>query len=310
LSGAVGAAAARVSDALEPHRELLWSLCYRLTGDAADADDLVQETFARALQRPPPDREAPLRPWLTRVAVNLALDHLRRRKRRPYPGVWMPAPVETGELASPEPGPAARYDLLESATMAFLLALEALTPAQRAVLLLRDVFDEPAREIAEALGIGEVNVRVILLRARARMSAYDAARVVPTRALQQSTRKAVGEFMAALGEGDLPRARSMLTASVRAAGDGAGRYKAGLRWVVGRQNVSHLYDHIVRTTPVAASELRLINGLPALVLSLQPAPGLPERAVIQLDVDASGQVREIRAVLAPEKLTHVAPRSG
>lgn len=297
-------------EALEPQRKFLWALCYRMTGDAAEADDLVQETFARALQRPPPGGEAAARPWLTRVAVNLALDHLRVRKRGRYPGVWLPSPIETGDLASTGQGPAARYDLLESATMAFLLALEALTPAQRAVLLLSDVFDEPSREIAGALGLSEVNVRVILMRARQRMAAYDGARTIPTAALQEKTRKAVAEFMGALAAGDVSRARSMLTESARACGDGRGRYKAGMRWVLGADKVSRLYEHIVRSTPVAATEVRMVNGLPALVVAFHPAPGGPDRAVIQMDVDGSGRIREIRSVLVPEKLTHVAPLAG
>ncbi|MEW6270578.1 MAG: sigma-70 family RNA polymerase sigma factor [Thermodesulfobacteriota bacterium] len=126
------------------HQRFLWGLCYRLTGSAADADDLVQATFVRALERPPARTDEPWRPWLTRVAVNLGRDLLRRRKRRGYVGPWLPSPIETGEqpLASFEPEIASgvttegRYDMLESVSIAFLVALEALTPKQRAVLLL------------------------------------------------------------------------------------------------------------------------------------------------------------------------------
>jgi RNA polymerase sigma factor (sigma-70 family) len=124
-------------------------LCYRMTGNAADADDLVQETFVRAWKSPPERTEEPWRPWLARVAMNLSRDLLRRRKRRHYDGTWLPSPIETGDEAAAPPDepvdeqgdPLARYDMLESVSFAFLLALEALTPAQRAVLLLRDVFD-------------------------------------------------------------------------------------------------------------------------------------------------------------------------
>src|SRR5262249_22279358 len=131
----------------QAHRSFLWSLCYRLTGCAADADDLVQETFVRALEKPPARTDEPWRPWLVRVALNLGRDLLgRRRRRRGTP--WLPSPIGTDdEPPSFEPAagsqgcPAARYDLLESVSFAFLLALEALTPGQRAVLLLRDVFD-------------------------------------------------------------------------------------------------------------------------------------------------------------------------
>src|SRR6185436_13556133 len=170
------------AQALEIDRRLLWGLCYRMTGNAADADDLVQETFVRAIEKPPPRTDEPLRPWLVRVAMNLSRDLLRRRKREGYTGPWLPSPVPTDDEESPasyepatggEDSPVARYDLKESISFAFLLALEALTPSQRAVLLLRDVFDYSTSETAEALGITEANTKVVLLRARRNMKEYD-----------------------------------------------------------------------------------------------------------------------------------------
>src|SRR5262249_19218687 len=97
------------SDALSPgaadlfrnHGRFLWGLCYRMTGSAADADDLVQETFVRAIERPPRVLDRPWRPWLVRVAMNLARDQLRRRRRRKYPGTWLPAPIDTSEEEIP-----------------------------------------------------------------------------------------------------------------------------------------------------------------------------------------------------------------
>ncbi|HKS39493.1 MAG TPA: sigma-70 family RNA polymerase sigma factor, partial [Blastocatellia bacterium] len=168
--------------AFETDRRLLWGLCYRMTGNAADADDLVQETFVRAIEHPPRRMDEPLRPWLVRVAINLSRDLLRRRRRRSYVGEWLPSPVPTDNEDSPasyEPpapakdSPAARYEFLESISFAFLLALEALTPSQRAVLLLRDVFDYSTAETAAALDITEANAKVLLLRARRRMQEYD-----------------------------------------------------------------------------------------------------------------------------------------
>lgn len=121
------------------HR-FVWALCYRMTGNAADADELTQETFVRAMESPPARTAAPWRPWLVRVATNLARDRLRRRRRGGYRGTWLPSPIETGdeeppayelppESSSPTEG---RYELIESVSYAFLLALEALTPQQRA----------------------------------------------------------------------------------------------------------------------------------------------------------------------------------
>ena len=148
-----------LESAFDEQRPFLWSLAYRLTGCAADADDVVQEVFVRALERPPADTARPWRPWLVRVLMNLGRDLLRQRRRRGYVGPWLPSPVATGDGDEPpsfdppdlQPGPGARYDLLESASLAFLLALETLTPAQRAVLLLRDVLDYSVRETADAL---------------------------------------------------------------------------------------------------------------------------------------------------------------
>ncbi|HEY9231828.1 MAG TPA: sigma-70 family RNA polymerase sigma factor, partial [Blastocatellia bacterium] len=85
------------AETLENDRRLLWGLCYRMTGNAADADDLVQETFVRALEHPPRRTDEPLRPWLVRVALNLSRDLLRRRRRRDYTGPWLPSPVPTDE---------------------------------------------------------------------------------------------------------------------------------------------------------------------------------------------------------------------
>src|SRR5690242_15981723 len=113
-----------------------------MTGSAADADDLVQETFVRALDRGPADRERDLLPWLVQVAMNLSRDHLLWRKRQPYKGPWLPAPIETEGLMQGERDvvhPEARYGELESVSLAFLIALEALSATQRAVLILRDV---------------------------------------------------------------------------------------------------------------------------------------------------------------------------
>ena len=170
-------------------RRFLFGLCYRMTGSAADADDLVQETFARALARPPARTDEPWRPWLVRVALNLARDELRRRKRRAYKGPWLPEPVDDAELVEPSHEPASttgRYELLESVSFAFLLALEALTPAQRAVLLLRDVFEYTGAETAEALGLSEANVRrAPAPRARGDGGLRRAPRPPPTRSARE-----------------------------------------------------------------------------------------------------------------------------
>ena len=124
-----------LSEHLESQRRLLRALVWRVTGVAADADEIVQETYLRALTAPPPDLSRSLRPWLMRVAMNLARDRLRARRRRERYASWLPGPL-VEEVATPD----ALVARAEGATMAWMRAAEALTPGQRAVLGLREVF--------------------------------------------------------------------------------------------------------------------------------------------------------------------------
>ncbi|MFY0562826.1 sigma-70 family RNA polymerase sigma factor [Archangium lansingense] len=302
--------------AAREHDKFLWGLCYRMTGVAADADELVQETYARALTSPP-GRLEEVRPWLTRVAVNLARDRLRRRKREGYVGPWLPSPVETGEEAVPSveaelPGGGTtegRYELLESVSFAFLLALEALTPRQRAVLLLRDVFDYSGREVGECLGMSETNVKVTHHRARQAMEKYDRARCVPTRALQERTREALLGFLGALASGDVEAAEALLAEPVKALTDGGGETYAARVPVVGLKRVSLFYRRVqeMRGTPDVV-ELRTLNGLPAVVASWNnSSPGAAARVVIRVELDEAGRITEVHSVQASRKLAGLHP---
>jgi RNA polymerase sigma-70 factor (ECF subfamily) len=307
--------AAAAPDLLEPHRRHLWGLCYRMTGNAADADELVQETFVRALERPPARTDEPWRPWLVRVSMNLARDLLRHRRRSPYRGTWLPSPIETGaddappayEIPSQSGSPTeGRYELLESVSFAFLLALEALKPSQRAVLLLRDVFDYSVRETADALGMSEANVKVTHLRARRAMAAYDRRRCVPTRELQARTGEALQRFMAALSSDDAAAMEALLTEDVRHLSDG-GEYAAAHRPVLGRDRVMRLFFGLNRRLgPRASFSVRTINGLPALLIDFDVhSPRQAPRGIVRLDVDADGRVTVVHGVLASRKLTAV-----
>jgi RNA polymerase sigma-70 factor (ECF subfamily) len=308
---------AALTAAFTAERSRLWGLCYRMTGCAADADDLVQETFARALVHPPPRPDEPWRPWLVRVAMNLARDALRRRRRRRYVGPWLPSPVETGDEVAPPAvelvlaggdTTAGRYDLLESVSYAFLVALEALTPQQRAVLLLRDVFDYDGRECAEALGISEGSVKVTLHRARARMGAYDRARTVPTAELQGRTRAALEGLFGALVRGDAREAERLLAADVRAFSDGGGEVFAARVPLVGPVRVARFYGNIAtRWGEGVRVEVRMLNGLPALVAHLPvPGPGYAPLVVTRVELDAAGRIGRVYSVLASRKLTAIA----
>lgn len=310
-----------VEEVFSAHKSFLWGLCYRLTGSAADADDLVQETFMRMIERPPARTDEPWRPWLVGVALNVGRDLLRRRKRRAYIGPWLPSPIETGEQESSpscefsadgQPSPEGRYDLLESVSFAFLLALEALTPRQRAVLLLRDVFDYSVREAAEALEISEVNVKTTHHRARRAMQGYDRARCLPTSTRQKQTRQALERFLTYLAAGDIPAMEELLVADVRAVSDGGGEFLAALKPVVGRDHVIRFYIKIKERRGVGSRfDMCMLNGLPALVIELTDhAPREAARMVLRCDVNMNGQITEWHAVLASDKLTAVRFRVG
>lgn len=298
----------------ETERPFLWALSYRLTGCAADADDLVQETFVRALERPPVDLARPWRPWLTRVALNLGRDLLRRRRRRGYVGPWLPSPVATGEDGVPSacdppdlrPGPGARYDLLESASLAFLLALEALTPTQRAVLLLRDVLDYSVRETAAALERSEVSVKTTHLRARRAMAAYDHARRPPTPEERERTSAALQRFFAALAERDAAAIEALLAEGVRMTSDGGGEYTSARRVVAGRAKVTRLVLGLAAKLP-GPWQMRwaTLNGLPGAILTrvATPPTSWATRVVWQVSLDADGRIRDVWSVLASRKLS-------
>jgi RNA polymerase sigma-70 factor (ECF subfamily) len=285
------------------HGRFVWGLCYRMTGSATDADDLVQETFARALASPPRDASAPWRPWLVRVAVNLARDRLRRRKRSPYVGPWLPAPIETGEQTSEDLDPEHRYGLLESVTFAFLMACEALTPRQRAVLLLRDVLDYSVEETARALAMGVPNVKTTHHRARAAMDAYDAARRPPTRVLQDETRAALERFALALSSGDLAEVEALLSPKAITINDTGGDYRAALRVVVGSSRVARLYLGLMKKVPPGRFVVRVLNGLPALLVEVDnPPPRVAPRLVLRCEIGADGRIDQVHVVLARAKL--------
>lgn len=309
------------AEALETDRRLLWGVCYRMTGNAADADDLVQETFVRALAHPPKRSQQPVRPWLIRVAMNLSLDLLRKRRRRGYVGEWLPSPVPTDSEENPgsfdprapgEDSPAVRYEILESVTFAFLLALEALTPLQRAVLLLRDVFDYSTGETAEALDVSESNAKVTLLRARRRMRDYDKNREALTPDRREGTRRALEQFLLLLQNRDIERLEKLLAEDVVSVSDGGGEVYAAMRVVAGRDRVVRLLmglaDKRLNNVDITFRDL---NGFPAVlfetaVVHSRSAP----RFTVHCEVDHAGRIRRIDTVLAPNKLTALAARTG
>lgn len=302
-----------IAEAFRAHERLLWGLGYRMTGCAADADDIVQETFVRALQHPPEDTTQPWRPWLVQVAMNLGRDALRRRRRRGYVGPWLPSPIAVEEEPPAVEATLAdgrttegRYDLLESVSFAFLLALEALTPQQRAVLLLRDVFDYSVSDTAAALSLSEANVKTTHHRARRAMAAYDREQRPPLRGLAAATRAMLDQFVAALASGKASAVEELLAGAARAINDGGGEFRSGRVPVVGAARVARFYTKITAGRPVQALGIQTLNGQPALVVELAPGrPGWATRSVLLLDLDATDRIRTLYTVLATRKLTAV-----
>lgn len=297
--------------ALASQRRRLWALGYRLTGSAADADDVVQETFARWIERAS-EGEPPSDGWLVRVATRLGIDALRTRRRRAYVGAWLPQPVEDcsddgsdGAAGDPE----TRYGLAESATFAFLVALEVLNPRQRAILLLRDVFGYSAAETAELASTSEGNVRVLHLRARRVLASYDRSRCLPTPELRARHREALEQLLAALRTQDGSALENLLSESIRTVTDGGGEYTALRTPLAGRARVARFYLRAAlnRAAGGPTPEIRLVNGIPAAVISLaRPIRRQSPLTVMTVDLGDDGRIQAIYTVIASAKLGRLA----
>lgn len=300
---------AGLSEAFAASRRHLWGLCYRMTGSAADADDLVQETFVRAAVRPPARLDLPWRPWLVRVAINLGRDHLRRRRRAEYHGPWLPEPVEPPAWEGEEGGldTSGRYDLLESVSYAFLVALEELTPQKRAVLILCDVFDYGAAEAAEALDMTAGNVRTTLHRARKQMASYERSRCRLDAGHAARTRTALEAMFVALAAGDVAALEVLLADDVRLVSDGGGEFHAAGVPLLGRARVIKFLVNLLKLRGLPTwFEFRIINGLPAMLAEFQVTkPHEAPRVVQRCEADAEGRVVAIHSILTTRKLSAI-----
>lgn len=293
-----------VDDTYREHADTLWAVAYRMTGSAADADDVVQDTFVKAMSHAPLRTDEPMRPWLMKVVVRASIDVLRRRKKTSYVGPWLPEPIDTGPATS-APSPERRYDELESVTFAFLMALEALSPRARAVLLLREVFDHSVREVAEMLGMTETHVKVTHHRARIVMGDYDRERTPPTAEAQERTRLVLGTLLMHFASGDHAAIEQMLQEDVRTLNDSNGKYTAARVVVAGRAKVALFWRKITPTRGVTLS-VRMLNGFPALVAELAERPAhLAPRTVLLVSLAPGGGIRELNGIVAPEKLSRL-----
>ncbi len=228
---------------MNEHRSLLWNLSYRMLGSADEAEEVVQETFLRALESPP-EADRPLRPWLVKVSLNLSRDRLRARRRQPYPCPWLPQPV-----------PDELLDRREGAGYAMLVAMERLTPTQRAVWLLREVFEYSVEETSELLTMSPANVKVTLHRARRQLGALPEA-CPPAKRTEMLSR-----FLSCVAGGDVAGALALLAEDVILLNDGGGRYAAaGIPLVGADRVVRTLLNLQKRTAPASALGFASLNG--------------------------------------------------
>jgi RNA polymerase sigma-70 factor (ECF subfamily) len=288
-------------DVYDELRPLLFSIAYRMLASVTEAEDVVQEAFLR-YHRARSDGSEVQSPkaFLSTVTTRLSIDQLRsaRVRRESYVGAWLPEPLLTGTDAA---DPAHLAEQADSLSMAFLLLLERLSPVERAVLLLRDVFGYGFEEIAGIVGKSEPNCRQLVSRAR-RHIADGKPRFEASRAAREQLAR---RFFAAVGDGDMDDLVSVLAADVVVYGDSGGRPPSWQRPIVGQVNVSRLMYGLGEQMRQLNVEIRPteINGQPgALVLDSDG------RLINVFSVDiADGAVQAIRSVINPDKLRHLGP---
>jgi RNA polymerase sigma-70 factor (ECF subfamily) len=247
--------AARDDAGFEAERGRLVALAYRMLGTRMDAEDVVQDAWLRLATATGDRAPRDLGPWLTRTVTHLALDRLRRRRREPYEGPWLPEPAL--------PGADVVAETREQLGLGMLSLLEVLTPAQRAAFVLREALGEDHAAIADALGVREATARQHCRRARARL----ARTPPPERVGDAALRSLLDDLVGALVGGDRARLLELLHPDAVAVHDGGGRVSAAIRPIETPERIAQVYLHLVGRLP-AASELRPVDlvGEPALAL--------------------------------------------
>jgi RNA polymerase sigma-70 factor (ECF subfamily) len=280
------------TEAFVAHRNLLFTVAYEMLGSAADAEDVLQETWLRwagvdlGTVR---DQRA----YLVRITTRQALSRLRtlRRRKESYVGPWLPEPLLTS------PDVAEDVELAESVSMAMLLVLETLTPTERAVFVLREVFDLEYDEITEAVGKSPAAVRQIAHRARAHVAARRPRGVVSA----AETRGALAAFQRAIETGELQSLLDMLAPDVVLLGDGGGVVQAGVRPIVGADRVARLLTSgLPRISGKLSAEPVQVNGCPALIVRLNGE--IDDVVAVRID---DGLITGLYVVRNPEKLSRV-----
>ena len=279
------------------HRNLLFTVAYELLGSAADAEDVVQESWLKWDRVDHSEVRDP-RAYVVRIVTRTALDRLRTvaRRREDYVGPWLPEPLLTA------PDVAADVELADSLSTAMLMVLETLEPTERAVFVLREVFDVSYDELAEAVGRTPAAVRQIAHRARTHV-AERRPRGATSRA---DTARALAAFVRAIETGDLQELADLLAPDVVAFGDGGGIKQALPRPVAGADKVAKLLAHGMRTVAGRfTAEVVEVNGWPGLLLRLDGEVD----SVLTVRVE-DGLVTAVYTVRNPEKLSAVGVAVG
>ncbi len=290
---------------LEAHRPILKALAYRMLGSAAEAEDVVQDTFVRALAKPP-QTDRPVRPWLVRVTCNLARDRLRKRKVRKYHGPWLPEPISEPPTIDPAADPELHLRLSQTATLAWLVAAETLTPEQRAVVLLREVLDWKVTEVGAALGRSPGAVRSLHLRARRALA--EAPTPAPGPKVLQAHQQALQALLEALLAGDQKALEALLSEEVVLSSDGGGEVHAVGKLLFGPSRVAKVALALSKASGEHQDlRLELVNGLPAVIEQTAPhrLPRWPTTSLTSIVLDSDGKIVRLFNVVAPSKLGQV-----
>ncbi|RDG37309.1 RNA polymerase sigma-70 factor [Streptomyces corynorhini] len=285
------------AEEFEELRPLLFSIAYRILGSVSEAEDAVQESWLRFDGSP--TLPASPKAYLSTTVTRLAIDVLRsaRVRREAYVGPWFPEPL----LSDPYEDPARAAELADSVSMAALLLLERLSPLERSVFVLREVFGFGFADIASAVERSEPACRQLLVRARRHMAAgrprFEADR--------HKRQELATRFFDALREGDVEALRDLLAADVRMAGDSGGKAPQLARTVVGAEKVARLLASVF---PLLAHvdvtfEPHEVNGQPGAVFLDRDGQVLYALALDVLD----GQIQTVRSVINPDKLGHLGP---
>ncbi|MFF8599928.1 RNA polymerase sigma-70 factor [Streptomyces sp. NPDC015232] len=280
------------TEAFVAHRNLLFTVAYEMLGSAADAEDVLQETWLRWI-KVDPERVSDERAYLVRITTRQALNRLRtvKRRREAYVGQWLPEPLVTA------PDVAEDVELAESMSMAMMLVLESLTPTERAVFVLREVFDVEYDEIAEAVDKTPEAVRQIAHRARRHVGARRPRRTASAR----ETRVALESFRRAIETGNPQDLLDVLAPDVVLLSDGGGVKRAALHPVVGAEKLVRFWlGGSAKVEATITWEPTLVNGSPALAVHV----GGELDGVMAVRVE-NARISGVYFVRNPEKLTHL-----